>query len=151
MARRPRLSSFFRIPLRLQGLALEAGWELARARIATSRPAAHYTRLLGASASDNAPAPAAPEQEQAAAEIGAVVERAARWMPFRALCLQQAIATRRMLDRRGLPAVVYLGLARDPAARSAGDEPAHAWVRTGGKVVMGDTDLDRFAVVGTFA
>lgn len=150
MARRPRLLSFFRIPLRLQVLALEAGAELLRARLATLRAASHYTRLLGAASDNNRTADAAPQQEHDAAEIGAVVERVARWMPFRALCLQQAIATRRMLARRGLPAVVYLGLALDAHARSSGNESAHAWVRTGGRVVIGDTDLDRFAVVGTF-
>ncbi|MFK7945346.1 MAG: lasso peptide biosynthesis B2 protein [Paracoccaceae bacterium] len=151
MATRPKLFSFFRIPIRLQRLTLEAGWELLRARISTLRSAKHYTRFLGTVSEASMPAPAAHEQEIAAAEIGAVVERISGWMPFRALCLQQAIAMRRMLDRRDLPATVYLGLMRDPALRTNSEEPAHAWVQTGGLIVMGNRDLDRFAVVGTFA
>lgn len=153
MARRPRITSFFRIPWRLQRLALEAGWELLKARAATLRPADHYTRLLGklAEAPLNETGLVSPQQERMAVEIGAVVERAAKRMPFRALCLQQAIATRQMLDRRGLPATVYLGLVRDPSVRATMDEPAHAWVKTGQRIIVGDADLDRFAVVGTFA
>ena len=153
MARRPKLLSFFRIPLRLQWLALEAGWQLVRARIDTLGPASSYTRHLGEMAREaDEPSPhATPEQETTAVEIGAVVARAAPWMPFRALCLQQALATRRMLRRRDVPAVVYLGLAVDPADRTSSQDPAHAWVQTGQLIVNGDGDLERFAVVGTFA
>lgn len=151
MARRPKLISFLRIPWRLRRMALEAGWELFRARLLTLRPASVYTKQLGEAAEGHKPSSVAPEDEIAAAQIGAVVARAAAWMPFRALCLQQAIATRRMLTRRNLPATVFLGLARDPSERATADERAHAWVQTGRLVVNGDRDLDRFAVVGTFA
>ena len=151
MARRPRLSSFFRLSWRLRLLTIEAGWELARARLDTLRAAAHYARGLGVLSDQTAPSPAAQEEERRAAEIGAIVARVAAAMPFRALCLQQALATRRMLRRRGLPATVFLGLAHDPAERRATDEPAHAWVQTGQRVVNGDQDLERYAVVGVFS
>lgn len=151
MARAPKVSSFFRLSARHRRMALEAGWELLRARLDTVRPASHYTRHFGTLGAE--PAEAAPEQELLAAEIGAVVERVAARLPFRALCLQQALATRRMLRRRGVPATVFLGLLRDPAARQGGgaDDRAHAWVQSGSRVVSGDRDLDRFAVVGAFS
>lgn len=151
MARPPKLLSFFRLPMRFQRMALEAGWELVRARLDTIRPAAHYTRHLGEL---GVPASSAtPVQEVLAAEVGIVVARVAAKVPFRALCLQQALATRRMLRRRGVPATVFLGLVRDRESRSAGktDELAHAWVQSGNRVINGDRDLENFAVVGAFS
>ena len=151
MVRRPSLSTFFRLSGRHQRLALEAAWNLLRARIDTLKPASSYTRHLGEMGRESPML--TEEQEFAATEIGAVVERVSRIMPFRAQCLQQALATQRMLRRRGLGATVFLGLATDRAARAAGtaDDPAHAWVQAGKVVVNGQQNLDKFAVVGRFS
>lgn len=139
--------AFLRAPAARRRLAIEAVGELIRARIDTALPAAHYTRRLGRLGTRAMPA--GPGDEALAAEIGSIVAAAARAMPFRARCLQQALAVRRMLSRRGVPATVYLGVARSGTADAIG--AAHAWVEAGGRVVSGDTDLDRFAVVGVFA
>lgn len=150
MAKPPKLTSFFRLPARFKRLALEAGAELVRARLDTLRPATHYTRHFGELGGEVPQAD--PAQEVIALEIGFVVDRVAEKLPFRALCLQRALATRRMLRRRRVPATVYLGLLRDPEKRrdTTDGSPAHAWVQTGNRVVSGDEDLDRFAVVGAF-
>jgi len=148
-----RLGAFARAPSARKRLALEAAWALALARVATLGPARRYTRKLGAlGAAERA---ADPDQLAAAREIGHVVAVTAASMPFRAVCLQQAIATRRMLARRAIPATVHLGLARS-AAEERGDAAApayaaHAWVTCAGQVVNGEIDLDRYVVVGTFA
>ena len=88
-----------------------------------------------------------------AEEIGHVVEIVGRCMPFRALCLQQAIAVRRMLDRRGIPAMVYLGIARDRADRAQAElgRAAHAWVTVGSRVISGEGVLEKYAIVARFA
>ena len=137
-------AAFLRAPAARRRMAVEAGCELLRARLDTLLPASHYTRRLGRL---NAAAPTAgPAEEALAAEVGHVVAVAARLMPFRARCLQQALAVRRMLARRGVPAVVHLGVARDGSARDS-----HAWVTSGRRVVSGDTDLGRYVVIGTFS
>ena len=138
------LASFARGSGPRRRLAVEAGWELARARVETLRPAARYAPLLGRR--DAAPALLRPGDEALAAEIGAIVAAVAAAAPFRARCLQQALAVRRMLARRDVPVTVHIGMARDPAARDA-----HAWVTAGDRVVSGDTDLDRFVVIGSFS
>ncbi len=61
--------------------------------------------------------------------IGAV----APWLPFRTLCLQQAIAARAMLERRGIDSVLHLGV-RDPTGTAL---EAHAWPDAGGLNVTG--------------
>jgi len=144
-------ASFLRAPGRRQALALEAVGELARARLITLLPARIYTRDFGTmnGASGAAAVDACPA---AAAEIGRMVEAVARAMPFRALCLQQAVAARRMLRRRGLRATVCLGVKRNAAdGDTAGQgSAAHAWVEVGSQVVNGDGDLGDYAVVARF-
>lgn len=70
-----------------------------------------------------------------AVDVGAVtraVSRAARRVP-RATCLTQAIATSVMLGRRGVPATIRFGAARDTSGRFI----AHAWVEAQGRIVIG--------------
>ena len=145
------INAFLRAPAARRRLALEAGWELVRARIDTLRPARHYTARLGVL---NASAVEAdPAQIALAEEIGHVVMVAAKFMPFRAKCLQQVLACRRMLNRRGVPATVYLGLSEENGA-PVGPEAvrsAHAWIASGGRIVNGDHELDRYVVVGAFS
>ena len=49
-----------------------------------------------------------------------------------------------MLRRRGIPSTLYLGMTRDPVA-------AHAWLRVGDTNVTGGRDVERYAVVASFA
>lgn len=144
------LRAFVRAPWWRKKLALEASWELLRARVQTLRKTKAYIVDLGEIGKK--PPDAAPSQIADAQEIGEIVRRTANLAPFRAVCLQQAIAVRRMLYRRNIPSTVYLGLSTDGKTLSSAtaDRDAHAWVMTGPSVVSGDRDLDRFAVVATF-
>ena len=58
-----------------------------------------------------------------------------------------------MLNRRDIPALVYLGVARDAADRARADEDraAHAWVAVGSRVISGDGVLEQYAIVARFA
>lgn len=146
------IRGFLRAPMRRRLLALESLGELIRARLVTLLPARVYTRDFGAVVTTAVSAAATPEQDEEAVRIGRMVEKVARYLPFRALCLQQAIAVRRMLVRRGVPVSVCLGVSRhreDRAAPALG-RAAHAWVQVGDRVVSGAGELDRYAVVARF-
>ncbi|MNN82697.1 hypothetical protein D3C81_1996570 [compost metagenome] len=52
----------------------------------------------------------------------------------------------KMLERRGVPATLYLGSGRDDSGRMI----AHAWLRSGPFYVTGNERLERFAVVAVF-
>ncbi|MEM8793225.1 MAG: lasso peptide biosynthesis B2 protein [Pseudomonadota bacterium] len=120
----------------------EAAGELAIARIATLMPPRIYTRLLGQRNALNAEA---EQDARQARELGVLLERVGTALPFRALCLQQVIALRRMLRRRGLNSTVTLGLAPD----QVGD--AHAWLSVGGQIVSGEDGVERFHVIAEFS
>ena len=140
---RSGLAAFMRATGPRRMLALEAARELARARGETRRPGARYAR--GLALLDGPAAPVEARDQALAAEIGAVVAAVAAAAPFRALCLEQALAVRRMLVRRGVPAVLHIGMAQESGGRDA-----HAWVTAGDRVVSGHADLGRFTVIARY-
>jgi hypothetical protein len=81
-----------------------------------------------------------------AAQIAQAIARAARHVPFRAVCLQQAFAALLMLRRRGLAATVHFGLLRDGR-----ELKAHAWSRCGEMPVTGAAAANGFAAVAVFS
>jgi hypothetical protein len=82
--------------------------------------------------------------DPALAPVGAAIAAGARRAPWRSGCLEQAIAAKAMLRRRGIASTLYLGLAGGPVA-------AHAWLRVGSLNVTGGQDVSRYAVVASFA
>jgi Transglutaminase-like superfamily len=81
-----------------------------------------------------------------ATDIGWAVTRAARYVPFKAVCLPQALAARAMLKRRGVASVMHFGAAKGE------DRPldAHAWLDAAGIEVTGYPVAKRFAEVACF-
>ncbi|HEX8616177.1 MAG TPA: lasso peptide biosynthesis B2 protein [Thermoanaerobaculia bacterium] len=76
--------------------------------------------------------------------IAAVSRRA----PWRCMCLEQAVAAKMMLRRRGIEQTLYLGVAREPDSTAV---KAHAWLRCGSYYVTGGEGRDAYTVVSTFA
>ncbi len=73
---------------------------------------------------------------------------ASRYVPkaVAGVCLTEALAAQTMLARRGYPAVLRIGLAKGEERRLQ----AHAWVESGGEVVIGGTaDLEHFTPLPT--
>ena len=87
-----------------------------------------------------------PDQARLAEAIGWAVTRAARYMPFKAVCLPQAMAARIMLRRRGVKSVMHFGAARGT------DKPldAHAWLDAAGVEVTGYPVAENFAEIACF-
>lgn len=88
-----------------------------------------------------------------AAVVGGAIQRVAGFVPFKSVCLQQAMAAKLMLARRGIPSTFYLGMNRDSALRNQKENrhAAHAWVRVGSRNVVGGQDVSAYVVVSTFA
>ena len=88
----------------------------------------------------------APDQARLAEDIGWAVTRAARYVPFRAVCLPQAMAARVMLERRGVHSVMHFGAAKGI------DKPldAHAWLDAAGVEVTGYPVATNFAEIACF-
>lgn len=89
-----------------------------------------------------------PKQQNTAQCIGVAVQRSATYMPFRALCFEQAIATQLMLRRRKLAHTLYLGVLSEHRNHNK-EFKAHAWLRCGDNIVVGATP-EPYAVISTF-
>jgi hypothetical protein len=73
------------------------------------------------------------DQMHIAKEVSWAVTRAARYMPFKAACLQQAIAAHRMLRRRSVASVMHFGAGKGDTELLG----AHAWLDAVGVEVTG--------------
>jgi len=140
------LARFLALPPREQGRTVEAAVLLLVVRLLLGlvpfRWALRLLRVSPGHASDGRRSTAE------AAQVGRAIARAARWVPFRAVCLQQAFAAMLMLRRRGLAATVHLGVAREPPGT---DLTAHAWSRCGDIPVTGEATAADFTAVVAFA
>ena len=136
-----------------QILVAEAVASLATARLLlATRPFSDVAARLGNFSARADDAPQTGEQrsarhERIAREVGWAVRAAAPWMPFRALCLQQAIAARAMLRRRGIVSVLHLGAGPDDSR----DLTAHAWLDAAGAKVTGYPVAPHIVEIGCFS
>jgi hypothetical protein len=80
-------------------------------------------------------------------DIGWAVRVAARRVPFRALCLEQALAAALLTNHLRLPATLYLGVA----SGADGGLDAHAWLSVQSRIITGASGHHRFRVIATFA
>jgi hypothetical protein len=147
------LRRFARIGGRRRALLLEAVFwlALARAAVLTVR-FSRIARRLGAftppaeGLARGAPPDPPSAQRALAGEIGWAVTRAARHVPFKAVCLPQAMAAQRMLRRRGITAVLFFGVARD----AGGAVESHAWLLAAGVEVTGYPVANDFTAISCF-
>lgn len=112
-------------------LALETILMLAVARGAvlccsTTRLHGWLLRLQGA------PVVTEPARAQQVLRIGGYVRRISTYTPWRSLCLEQAIAAKLMLWRRGVASTLHLGVAKQGETLTA-----HAWLDCNGKTITG--------------
>ena len=147
-----KLQRFSRLPLNDRLLTIEAAIFLAIARTwLLIVPFCKIAEVLGtshaASASSYILAPTTQAQDDKARRISQAVRRAAKNIPVHAVCIQQAIAAKMMLERRGIHCVMHFGVAR--GLPDSGDAlRAHAWLRTANVEVTGfplDDDLREIA------
>lgn len=142
-AKRPGLVSrvvrrFYKLPMRNRLLLIEAVMWLAGTRLAMlfvpfKVLAARFGTVKHPNDKSGVVEPELSQTQTALAhDIGWAVTRAARYVPFRAVCLPQAIAAKAMLSRRAIPSVMHFGVAKGETELAA-----HAWLDVGRIEVTG--------------
>jgi transglutaminase superfamily protein len=89
---------------------------------------------------------AKPDQARIAKGVNWAVTRAAHYVPFRAVCLPQAIAAQSMLRRRGVASLMHFGVAREHGTKLR----THAWLDAAGVEVTGYPVSKRLAEIACF-
>lgn len=87
------------------------------------------------------------QQREAARQLGLAIATAAKYSPWRANCLPQAICAAVLLRIYKIPFVVFLGLLRE---EESGKVLAHAWTCAGDITVTGGGDPRVYVIVGCF-
>lgn len=113
-------------------------------------PFRRWRKLIGVNFDQASPmlgqTSATPSDIVRATGIGRRVRNCAAKLPFRAVCLPQAMATRWMLALRGIPSQLFIG------ARRCHDDEAefvfHAWLMLGDECVSGQDDREQFQAFG---
>ena len=150
---RERLLRFRRLTPARRLLAVEAVLALLLAKLLTRAvPARHWLRLLRTGAAPRCvagPADSGSSDSRVPAEIGAVVAKVVRHMPFRAKCLPQAVAAQWMLRRRRVPSILVFGVRR--GVERDGELDFHAWLTVGGDCIVGGAEVDAYSPFPPFA
>ncbi|UUL82448.1 lasso peptide biosynthesis B2 protein [Sphingomonas qomolangmaensis] len=133
-----RLWTALRMGPRNQLLALEAVAALTTARLALARRSfAEVAAATGQLVAPDDPRAVQPPpldaQRIGIRQVRWAIAAIAPHLPFRTKCLQQALAARAMLERRGISSVIHFGTMRVGEALGEG----HVWLDAGGVGVTG--------------
>ncbi|MBI9014125.1 MAG: lasso peptide biosynthesis B2 protein [Clostridiales bacterium] len=79
-------------------------------------------------------------------KVRKMVMTASKNTPWESLCMVQALTAQKLLNNKEIDSTIYFGLSKDE-----NNEPiAHAWLKHGGKIVVGEKGVERFSVVARF-
>jgi len=89
------------------------------------------------------------EQELETAKlVGQAIVRASAYTPWESACLAQSLTAQKMLQKRGIPGVFYLGAMKDEEEESK--MKAHAWSQCGDSIITGGGGHEAFTVLSVF-
>ena len=137
---RRKVATLSRAGLTRQRLVAEAVLRMLAARIVlVVLPFSRVSRRFGMFVAPTDPrilaqaAALTPAHAATVRQIGWAIRATAPYMPFRSVCLQQAMAGQAMLRRRGIATVLHFGAARGQTKAIEG----HAWLDAEGIKVTG--------------
>jgi len=88
------------------------------------------------------------DQMDIALKVGQAITRAAAYTPWESTCLAQSLTAQKMLQKRGIPGVFYLGAAKDEGSKD--HMKAHAWSQCGEMIITGAQGHKSFTVLSVF-
>jgi len=93
--------------------------------------------------------PTLNEQEmKTAQQVGQAIMRASAYTPWESACLAQSLTAQKMLQKRGIPGVFYLGAMKDEESEEK--MKAHAWSQCGDTIITGGGGHEAFTVLSVF-
>jgi hypothetical protein len=127
-------------------LLLETSFWLAASRLALLAPFSRVAPYLGRHMAESSSADV-PDRQDFLRDLSWALGLAGRHLPWTCRCLVRAMAGKRMLDRRGIPSTLYLGLAKEGEMGLK----AHAWLRSGPMIVTGAEVRADYQTIASFS
>ena len=144
-----KIKLFWRLPIKEKMLFVEAFFLLGLMRLlVTTVSFKRLTRSLRQSSTDVELSPLNDNQATVAVQVGEIIGRAANNTPWESVCLTQALAAQRMLKKRGIPGVFYLGVMKDK--ENDKDVRGHAWSRCDETIITGAKGHEDYTVVSVY-
>lgn len=148
-----KLKRFARLPGSDRALTAEAALLLCVARLwLVLVPFEKVAGKLGTSYPASEPnhrvAPMSEEQALLARRVSEAVQRAAKNVPSRAVCIHQAIAAKIMLARRGIASTMHFGVQKGSPASDG--MRAHAWLDAADVEITGYGEAAQFTEIAYF-
>jgi hypothetical protein len=145
----PLWRRFLGLPRGRRRLLLEAMFWLAAARLAILLvPFPRIARYLGKMYPPAQETGSSQTEPATAGGVSWAVERAARLLPFKVVCLPRALAAWQMLHRRRIAGRLHFGGSRDAASAAL---RMHAWLDACGVEVTGYPEARNCVEIGFFA
>jgi len=81
-----------------------------------------------------------------ARQIALLIEKVSNYTPWESKCLVMALTGQKMLKKRKIPSTLYLGIKKEKADKLS----AHAWLRCGNSVILGEKERSGYTTVAYF-
>ena len=88
------------------------------------------------------------QEMKTAKRVGQAIMRASVYTPWESACLVQSLTAKKMLQKRGIPGVFYLGAMKDEESKEK--MKAHAWSQCGDTIITGGAGHEEFTVLSVF-
>lgn len=142
---RKKIAIFLQLSWRARWLLVEAFWRLGLMRAASFwLPFRFLAPYLGTLQQEGRRT-VTPTQQAVIDQIGWAVRAMSGYTPWTSNCMAQALTGKWMLQRRGIPSTLYLGIHKVDERLAA-----HAWLRAGEGIITGGSDLERYRQVAGF-
>lgn len=142
-----RLHKFYSLPGLHKKLFIEAAIYLSLASILIKLlPFRYLSKLLGAHMAMRIK-PLDQIDIEMIQIIGLSVQKAAKSMPWRPLCLPQAIAAKLMLKNRVIASTLFMGVSK----KNGGQLHAHAWLNVDKVTVTGECNKNNYKILASFS
>ena len=82
-------------------------------------------------------------------ELGQSIRHASIYTPWESACLAQSLTAQRMLARRNIAGVFYLGVCKDD--NSSSKMKAHSWTQSGAYILTGKIGHNAFTILSIFS
>ena len=144
-----KFKKFTQLSLEEKKLFLEAYATLGMMRTAIlTLSFKRLTRFLDHSVKKEEFTPLCGEELKIALKVGEAITRAAAYTPWESACLTQSLTAHKMLEKRNIPGVFYLGATKDEGSKD--NIKAHAWSQCGETIITGAKGHESFTVLSVF-
>lgn len=144
-----KIKLFWELPLREKRLFIEAWFLLGLMRVLiTTVSFKRLTRSLHQSSTDVELSTLNDDQAAVAAQVSEIIGRAANNTPWESACLVQSLTAQRMLKKRGIPGVFYLGVMKDN--ENDKNVLGHAWSQCDETIITGAKGHENYKVVSVY-